>query len=180
MTRRGGVTFPTFIPSPTRCTPTVTTSQAPSSSWRAARCAPACMATTQACGASGASGASSNPLTLHPHRSITLSLRPRLELSLLCRWFCFVFLKFRLSFPRLPCVRWCRCPLILRSKPFAHTWTQEHDLNHSHYHCLEYVFVVYFLCVCVCVCVRHHAAPPLLSFLVHSHISSSDFFYEKL
>lgn len=51
-TRRGGATSRTSIPSPTRSTRTATTTPAPSCSWRAGRCVPACTATTQGCGAS--------------------------------------------------------------------------------------------------------------------------------
>lgn len=51
-TRRGGATSRTCIPSPTRSTRTATTTPAPSCSWRAGRCVPACTATTQGCGAS--------------------------------------------------------------------------------------------------------------------------------
>lgn len=50
--RHGGATSRTSILSPTRFTRTVTTTLAPSCSWPAGRSVPACMATTQGCGAS--------------------------------------------------------------------------------------------------------------------------------
>lgn len=141
MTRHGGVTFPTFIPSPTRCTPTATTSQAPSSSWRAARSAPACTATTQACGASD----SPTHATASPSHYVLVQ-----NFHYNCHGFV-LFFNSETLLPSSSSRPVMSLSLVLHSNPFAHTWTQEHDLDPSHYHCLEYCRrrCVFFLCVCV-------------------------------